>query len=222
MSVTQNIQKLRSQIPENVQLICVTKFHSDEIIMEAYHAGEKTFGESRVQEFLPKRERLPQDIHWHFIGHLQTNKVKYLIPGVDLIHGVDSIKLLETIDKQAQKSDCVVNCLLQVHIADEQTKFGFSPDELTALFETDFLKAYPNVSICGLMGMATFTDDHNQVRKEFKSLKKLFDTIKQNYQSDNPNFKELSMGMSDDYQIAIEEGSTMIRVGTLIFGEREY
>ncbi|MGI5975119.1 MAG: YggS family pyridoxal phosphate-dependent enzyme [Paludibacter sp.] len=222
MSVTQNIQRLRSQIPENVQLICVTKFHSDEIIMEAYNAGEKTFGESRVQEFLPKRERLPKDIHWHFIGHLQTNKVKYLIPGINLIHGVDSIRLLKTINNQAQKSDCVVNCLLQVYIADEQTKFGFSPDELTALFETDFLKAYPNVSICGLMGMATFTDDHNQVRKEFKSLKKLFDTIKQNYQSDNPNFKELSMGMSDDYQIAIEEGSTMIRVGTLIFGEREY
>ncbi len=148
--------------------------------------------------------------------------MKYLIPGVDLIHGVDSLRLLETIDKQAQKSDCVVNCLLQVHIADEQTKFGFSPDELTDLFETNFLKAYSNVSICGLMGMATFTDDHNQVRKEFKSLKKLFDAIRQNYQSDNPNFKELSMGMSDDYQIAIEEGSTMIRVGTLIFGEREY
>ncbi len=222
MSVTQNIQNIRSQIPENVQLICVTKFHSDEIIMEAYNAGEKVFGESRVQEFLPKKERLPKDIHWHFIGHLQRNKVKYLIPGVDLIHGVDSERLLKEIDRQAKNSDCVVNCLLQVHIADEQTKFGFSADELMALFQANFLKAYPNVCICGLMGMASFTDDHEQVRKEFKKLKQLFDTIQQDYQSGNPHFKELSMGMSDDYPIAVEEGSTMIRVGTLIFGEREY
>jgi pyridoxal phosphate enzyme (YggS family) len=222
MSVTQNIQNIRSQIPGYVQLICVTKFHSDEIIMEAYNAGEKAFGESRVQEFLPKRERLPKDIHWHFIGHLQRNKVKYLIPGVDLIHGVDSEKLLKEIDKQANSSDCVVNCLLQVHIADEQTKFGFSADELIALFQANFLKSYPNVRICGLMGMASFTDNHEQVRKEFKKLKQLFDTIQQDYQSGNPHFKELSMGMSDDYPIAVEEGSTMIRVGTLIFGEREY
>ena len=222
MSIKENILKLRQEIPENIQLICVTKFHTDAVIMEAYHAGEKVFGESRVQEFLPKRERLPKDIHWHFIGHLQRNKVKFLIPGVDLIHGVDSVRLLKEIDKQAKLSDCQVNCLLQVHIADEQTKFGFSAEELVALLQGNFSHNYPNINLCGLMGMATFTEDKAQVRKEFQSLKKLFDTLKKEYQADNPHFTELSMGMSDDYAIAIAEGSTMVRIGTAVFGAREY
>jgi len=190
--------------------------------MEAYDAGERIFGESRVQELVQKQPELPADIQWHFIGHLQTNKIKFIVPFVKLIHGVDSWKVLNEINKQAEKAAKKTACLLQVHIADEETKFGFSEEELIDLISGNELQNLHNVQIAGLMGMATFTENENQVRKEFRSLKILFDKIKSEYFSNDEAFCELSMGMSQDYQIAIEEGSTMIRIGTSIFGEREY
>ena len=222
MSVHQNIISIRKHIPAHVQLVCVSKFHPDEELLEAYNAGERVFGESKVQEMCGKQQRLPKDIHWHFIGHLQTNKIKQIVPFVDLIHGVDSFKLLVEINKQAEKQNRKVNCLLQVYIASEATKFGFSPDELKSLLATVEWQELKNINIAGLMGMATFTDDKNQIRSEFKSLKDLFDELKNTYFADNTSFKEISMGMSDDYQIAIEEGSTMVRVRSSIFGVRNY
>ena len=222
MSVLRNIQEIRNHVPANVKLVCVSKFHPESAIREAYEAGERIFGESRVQELLDKQPNLPADIHWHFIGHLQTNKIKYIVPFVDLIHGVDSLKVLKEIDKQAEKAGRVVSCLLQVHIAQEETKFGFSAGELAEMLESDEFREMKNVEISGLMGMATLTDNSSQIRQEFRKLKVLRDEIKQLYFTLNNSFTELSMGMSDDYLIAIEEGSTMIRIGTSIFGVREY
>lgn len=222
MSITQNLELIKQYIPDHVKLVCVTKFHPDETIMEAYRVGERIFGESKVQELAGKYQRLPKDIHWHFIGHLQTNKVKYLVPFVDLIQGVDSLKLLAEINKQAAKINRKINCLLQVHIATEDTKFGFSEQELIDCFESGEVQSYKNISLKGLMGMATFTDNQEQVQREFTGLKQLFDTIQTNYGSDYVDFKEISMGMSDDYQIAIEAGSTMVRIGSSIFGQRVY
>ena len=222
MSIQSNIQELRQHIPSDVKLVCVSKFHPAETVMEAYNAGERIFGESRVQELIQKQPELPADIQWHFIGHLQTNKIKFIVPFVKLIHGVDSWKVLNEINKQAEKAAKKTACLLQVHIADEETKFGFSEEELIDLISGNELQNLHNVQIAGLMGMATYTEDENQVRKEFRTLKVLFDKIKSEYFSDDEAFCELSMGMSQDYQIAIEEGSTMIRIGTSIFGEREY
>ena len=222
MSVLRNIQEIRNHIPANVKLVCVSKFHPESAVLEAYEAGERIFGESRVQELLDKQPNLPADIHWHFIGHLQTNKIKYIVPFVDLIHGVDSLKVLQEIDKQAEKVGRVVPCLLQVHIAQEETKFGFSAGELAEMLESDEFREMKNVVISGLMGMATLTDNSSQIRQEFRKLKVLRDEIKQLYFTLNNSFTELSMGMSDDYLIAIEEGSTMIRIGTSIFGVREY
>jgi pyridoxal phosphate enzyme (YggS family) len=222
MSVAENLTMIRAQIPAHVKLVCVSKFHPDSTIIEAYNAGERIFGESRVQELMEKQERLPKDIHWHFIGHLQTNKVKYLVPFVELIHGVDSLKLLSEINKQAEKINRVVNCLLQVHIATEETKFGFSAAEILELYQNKMLSDLSFIKVCGLMGMATFTDNHQQVRKEFKSLKSLFDIVKSDYADQDDHFSEISMGMSDDFQIAIEEGSTMVRIGSSIFGQRVY
>lgn len=222
MSIQNNINAIRLHIPSRVQLVCVSKFHSNNEILEAYQVGERIFGESKVQEMCDKHETLPKDIQWHFIGHLQTNKIKYIVPFVELIHGVDSIKLLEEINKQAQKSDKKVNCLLQVYIAKEDTKFGFTAEELVEFLKQDILKDFQHVSICGLMGMATFTNDKIQIRNEFKSLKSLFDTVKVDFFENKPEFKEISMGMSDDFQIAINEGSTMVRVGSSIFGARNY
>ena len=222
MSVLRNIQEIRNHIPANVKLVCVSKFHPESAVLEAYDAGERIFGESRVQELLDKQPNLPADIHWHFIGHLQTNKIKYIVPFVDLIHGVDSLKVLKEIDKQAEKAGRVVSCLLQVHIAQEETKFGFSAGELAEMLESDEFREMKNVVISGLMGMATLTDNSSQIRQEFRKLKVLRDEIKQLYFTLNNSFTELSMGMSDDYLIAIEEGSTMIRIGTSIFGVREY
>jgi pyridoxal phosphate enzyme (YggS family) len=222
MSICQNIELLRKKIPDNVKLVCVSKLHSTEEIIEAYNAGERIFGENKMQELLVKQQNLPENIEWHFIGHLQTNKVKYIVPFVSLIHGVDSLKLLKEIDKAASKNDKIVNCLVQIHIAEEDTKFGFSEDELIGVLEKAEMAELNNVNICGLMGMATFTSNQNQVRKEFRQLKTLFDKLKSTYFADNNHFKELSMGMSDDYQIAIEEGSTMVRIGTAIFGMRNY
>jgi len=220
--ITENLRQLRRNIPKHVQLVCVSKFHGMDEIREAYNSGERIFGESKVQELTAKHEQLPADIEWHFIGHLQSNKVKYIVPFVSLIHGVDSLKLLQEIDKQAQKVGRNVNCLLQVHIALEETKFGFNEEELLQLVESGDLKELKNITIFGLMGMATFTDNTEQVRSEFRTLKSLFDRIKTQEQDALPDFKILSMGMSDDYPIAIEEGSTMVRIGSKIFGQRLY
>ncbi len=222
MSIAENITLIRKQIPAQVKLVCVSKFHPDEAILEAYRVGERVFGESKVQEMTGKYERLPKDIDWHFIGHLQTNKVKYIVPYVSLIHGVDSEKLVSEIDKQAAKIGRKVNCLLQVHIATEETKFGFDEPELIQFFESGGLERYPNARLCGLMGMATFTSDKKQVQREFEQLKSIFDRLKASFFSKHPEFKEISMGMSDDFPIAIACGSTMVRIGSSIFGTRVY
>lgn len=222
MSIQSNIEAIRLHIPEGVELVCVSKFHPNESIIEAYEAGERVFGESKVQECCQKYETLPKDIRWHFIGHLQTNKVKYLVPFVSLIHGVDSLKLLQEIDKQAAKVGRVVDCLLQVHIAQEETKFGFSAEELKTALAADEWQQMSHIRLCGLMGMATFTDNRAQVCAEFRSLRGLFDEVKSTFFAHDDFFQHLSMGMSDDHLIAIAEGSTMVRVGSSIFGYRAY
>lgn len=220
-SISKNLLSVKNTLPGNVCLVAVSKLHPQEELVEAYSSGQRVFGESRVQELLQKQHNLPKDIEWHFIGHLQTNKVKDIVPFVSLIHGVDSIKLLQAIDKEAYKANRKVSCLLQVHIAQEDTKFGFSAEELKHLLNNG-IHQLSSVSICGLMGMATFTDNEAQVRSEFRSLKTLYDELKKAYFVEQEPFNTLSMGMSNDYKIAIEEGSTMVRVGSLIFGERKY
>lgn len=222
MSIEQNLLQLRGQIPAGVTLVAVSKTHPAEVVMQAYNAGQRVFGENRVQELLSKQPILPADIDWHLIGHLQTNKVKYIAPFVALIHSVDSLKLLKEINKEAAKNSRVIDCLLQVYIAQEETKFGLSLEELFELIENPEVQTLNNCRIVGLMGMATFTDNENQIRNEFRMLKGIFDTIKVRYNYLSPYFNEISMGMSSDYAIAIEEGTTMIRVGSAIFGEREY
>jgi len=220
MSIEKNLKKIRVQIPENVQLVCVSKFQPNKAILEAYHLGERIFGESRVQELCEKQKSLPGDIQWHFIGHLQTNKVKYIVPFVDLIHAVDSLRLLEEIDRNARKIGRVVRCLLEIHIARESSKFGFLPEQLIEMLKGEGWKNLHNVQICGLMGMATYTDNQTQIRQEFRNLKLLYDQLKDSFFSNEASFRELSIGMSNDFQIAIEEGSTIVRLGTCIFGER--
>ena len=222
MSIAQNIQEIRKNIPANVSLVCVSKFHPENAILEAYNCGERIFGESRVQELLAKQTKLPADIKWHFIGHLQSNKIKLILPTVSLIHGVDSSNLLKEINSRALKAGRVVSCLLQVHIAREETKFGFSMEEIRQMLSGIEFGSLENVQINGLMGMATLTDDKEQIRAEFRTLRQLYDELKREYFQNNENFCELSMGMSDDYQIAIDEGSTMVRIGSSIFGMREY
>ena len=222
MSIAQNIQEIRKNIPQNVSLVCVSKFHPENAILEAYNCGERIFGESRVQELLAKQTKLPADIKWHFIGHLQSNKIKLILPTVSLIHGVDSSNLLKEINSRALKAGRVVSCLLQVHIAREETKFGFSMEEIRQMLSGNEFGSLENVQINGLMGMATLTDDKEQIRAEFRTLRQLYDELKREYFQNNENFCELSMGMSDDYQIAIDEGSTMVRIGSSIFGMREY
>jgi len=222
MSIQTNILSIRQHIPPYVSLVCVSKFHPNEAIEEAYASGERVFGESKVQEMCGKHETLPADISWHFIGHLQTNKIKYIVPFVSLIHGVDSYKLLVEINKHAAKVGKIVNCLLQIHIAREETKFGFSEDELIEMLGVGEWKDLKNIQLYGLMGMATYTDNLEQIRTEFRGLKSLFDQAKTFYFALEPSFCELSMGMSDDYQIAIEEGSTLVRIGSSIFGTRQY
>jgi len=221
LSIQQNIKEIRTHIPGHVRLVCVSKFNPNEAILEAYDCGERVFGESKVQELCGKYDTLPKDISWHFIGHMQSNKIKYIVPFVELIHGVDSYKLLEEINKQAIKSEKIINCLLQVHIASEETKFGFSAEELLQTLTNGGWKELKNIRICGLMGMATYTRNRDQIRSEFKVLKSLFDQIKISFFENENSFSELSMGMSDDYQIAIEEGSTLVRIGSSIFGSRE-
>lgn len=213
-----NIEKIKQQIGQNVQLVAVSKTKPVELLMEAYNAGQRIFGENKVQEMVAKHEQMPNDIEWHMIGHLQSNKVKYIAPFVSLIHAVDSLKLLETINKEALKNNRIINCLLQIYIADEETKFGLDETELNTLIESETYKQMQNIKIVGLMGMATNTDDENKIRNEFKKLRSLFG----NSRFTNYDLRILSMGMSSDYKIAVEEGSTMVRVGSLIFGDRNY
>jgi pyridoxal phosphate enzyme (YggS family) len=220
MNIKNNINNLRQSIPPNCTLIAVSKTHPVEKVKEAYDAGQRAFGENRVQELTPKFEALPKDIEWHMIGHMQSNKVKYVAPFIHMIHSVDSYNLLEEINKQAAKVKRTISCLLQIHIAEEESKFGFSEQEALDLVHAGSVKNLNHVTIVGLMGMATFTDDKNQVRKEFKGLKSFFEKLKSSNLPSNVLMKELSMGMSGDYQIALEEGSTMVRVGSAIFGER--
>lgn len=212
--------RLKAGEKGNCKIVAVSKTKTPAEIMEAYNAGQRLFGENKVQELTDKYEKLPKDIEWHMIGHLQRNKVKYIAPFVSMIHSVDSVRLLEEINKQAAKHGRTIRCLLQAHIAEEETKFGFALDELKALFETETLAQYENVYIAGLMGMATFTDDESQIRREFRALKNTFEELKSRPLPPNAAMEELSMGMSGDYLIAIEEGSTMVRVGSAIFGER--
>jgi hypothetical protein len=221
MSIAHNIRTVTQTLEgTGCRLIAVTKTKPLEMLLEAYHAGCKTFGENRVQEMVEKYEQLPKDISWHLIGHLQTNKVKYMAPFVSLVHSVDSLKLLQEIDRQAAKYGRVIECLLQMYIAREETKFGLSFDEARELLAAPETAALANVRIIGLMGMATFTDDRAQIRAEFRSLKQFFESLKTAPLPPNAEMRELSMGMSGDYDIAVEEGSTLIRVGSSIFGSR--
>lgn len=222
MAIAENIKTILSEIPTNVTLVAISKTKPLEAITEAYNCGLRIFGENKVQELTAKYEQLPKDIEWHLVGHLQTNKVKYIAPFVSLIHSVDSLSLLKEIDKQGKKNNRIIRCLLQVYIASEETKFGLSEKELNELVNSKELSSFANVSICGLMGMATFTEDTSQIRKEFNSLYLIFQHLKATRYTNNPEFKEISMGMSSDYRIAIEEGSTMVRIGSDIFGERNY
>ena len=220
--VKENLETVRKTIPSGVLLVAVSKTKPVEDIQEAYDAGQRVFGENHALEMRDKHEVLPKDIEWHFIGHLQTNKIKYIISFARMIHSIDTFNLLQAVNKEAAKHDRVVDCLLQFHIAEEETKFGFTLDEIETQNFASILASMKNVRICGVMGMATNTDDMNQVRKEFRHLKEIFNTLKVKYFTDCEWFKEISMGMSHDYPIAIEEGSTMVRVGSKIFGERNY
>lgn len=221
-TISDNIIQFNSEIPTNVQLVAVSKTKPNKDILEAYEAGQRIFGENKVQELVSKAETLPSDIEWHFIGHLQTNKVKYIAPFVSLIHAVDSLKLLQEINKQAKKNQRIINCLLQFHIAEEETKFGLDLEEANSILNDALFSTFKNVQIIGVMGMATYTDDTVQIKREFTHLYQIFQDLKTRYFTNAIFFKEISMGMSGDYPLAIEEGSTMIRVGSSIFGERNY
>ncbi len=222
MDIAGNIKKLKKEIKAGVCLVAVSKTKPNEDILEAYHAGHKVFGENKIQDLVKKAEELPKDIEWHFIGHPQTNKVKYIAPFISLIHGVDSLKLLKMINKEGKKNNRVISCLLQFHIAEEQTKFGLDLNEAKAILGSEEFSELTNVEVKGVMGMATYTKDEFQIRKEFRELKSVFNSIKEAYFVNQDSFCEISMGMSGDYKIAIEEGSTMVRVGSIIFGERIY
>ena len=222
MSIAQNIVQLKTSLPQGVTLVAVSKFHPVEALWEAYNAGQRVFGESRAQELSAKQKVLPEDIEWHFIGHLQTNKIKYMIPYVAMIHGIDSYKLLAEVNKQAVKAGRTVNCLLQIHVAQEETKFGFSPEECKEMLNVGEWKELTHVRIRGLMGMASNTDCIEQINREFCSLNRLFNEIKTTWFTHSDTFCELSMGMSHDYHEAIAAGSTLVRVGSKIFGERNY
>ncbi len=222
MDIQANLKEVLDQLPEGVRLVAVSKFHPNEAIEEAYKVGQRIFGESREQELSTKYETLPKDIEWHFIGHLQTNKVKYIAPYIAMIHAVDSYKLLAEIDKQAAKYNRVIPCLLEIHIAQEESKYGFTFDTCRQMLEEGGWKQLKHVCIAGVMGMGTNTDDEKEVEKEFRSLADFFQSLKQDYFSQTDSFKEISMGMSHDYQIAIKCGTTLVRVGSKIFGERIY
>ena len=220
MSIKDNLLSIKQSLPSHVTLVAVSKTKPVSDLMEAYEAGQRIFGENKIQEMAAKHEEMPKDIEWHMIGHVQTNKVKYMAPFVSLVHGVDSLKLLKEINKQAKKNDRVINCLLQMHIAEEETKFGMNEAELNELLTSDEFAQMQNIKVTGLMGMATFTDNETQIKKEFSHLKAIFDNMRQKTETTNLKPQTLSMGMSGDYKIAIECGSTMIRVGSSIFGSR--
>jgi len=222
MSVHENLQRLRETIPAHVTLVAVSKTKPDEEIMEAYRAGQRDFGENKVQDLVAKKERLPGDIRWHMIGHLQSNKVKYLASFVHLLHGVDSLKLLDVINREAEKNQRTIDCLLQVRIAREETKFGLTEGELMDLIGSQQYKEMQHIRIRGLMGMATYTENSDQIREEFRLLKRIFDELKGSQFRQQPSFDQLSCGMSDDYGLAIQEGSNLVRIGSLIFGPRNY
>ena len=216
MSITKNLNKIKASLPENVTLVAVSKTKPIPDLMEAYQAGQRIFGENKIQEMTEKWEAMPKDIEWHMIGHVQSNKVKFMAEYVSLIHGVDSLKLLEEINKQAKKHNRIIDCLLQIYIAEEETKFGLNENELNELLASNEFKSLQNIQIVGLMGMATFTENQNQIKKEFTHLKSIFDNLK----STIYNLQSLSMGMSGDYKLAMECGSTMVRIGSSIFGGR--
>jgi pyridoxal phosphate enzyme (YggS family) len=218
--IQEEIKRIQAELPESVRLVAVSKFHPVEALQEAYDAGQRIFGESKVQEMTQKYEVLPKDIQWHFIGHLQTNKIKYMAPYVALIHGVDSYKLLAEINKQAAKAGRIIPCLLQIHIAQEETKFGFSTDECRAMLEAGEWKTLSNVRIAGVMGMATNTDDEQEWRRCFREIHSIAKQLLNHSELLNNSELNISMGMSDDYLVAIEEGSTMVRIGSTIFGTR--
>jgi len=220
MDIKSNIQSLKAKIPEYVKIVAVSKTKPNEDILQAYETGHRIFGENKVQDLAKKYEELPKDIQWHFIGHLQSNKVKYVAPFVAMIHAVDSLKLLKMINKEAIKNNRIIDYMFQLHIAVEDTKFGLSYEELNTIVGSEDFESLKNVNLRGLMGMATYTDDEQLIKKEFSGLRNHFDTIRQEYFSQNDDFNELSIGMSSDYEIAIENGSTMVRIGSTIFGER--
>lgn len=222
MSIAQNLEAVRRQLPQGVRLVAVSKTHPVEVLMEAYNAGQRIFGENKVQEMRLKQQVMPADVQWHMIGHLQTNKVKQLVPFVSMIHSVDSQRLLETINSEACKHNRLIDCLLQVHIAQEDTKFGFADDELRDLLRTGLLTQMANVRVVGLMGMASVSDCEEQISAEFAHLRQLFDELKAQHFAADAHFCEMSMGMSHDYPLAIAQGSTMVRVGSRIFGQRNY
>jgi len=222
MNIQFKLRDILDKLPDPVKLIAVSKTKPIEDIREAYDAGQRIFGENKVQDLVAKQPLLPGDIEWHFIGHMQTNKVKYIAPFISIIHAVDSLKLLKEINKQAVKHVRNIDCLLQFHIAEEASKFGFSIDEAVEVLKSENYKNLKNVNIIGVMGMSTFTSNTDQVRKEFQTLKRIFDKLKNDFFADTDQFQEISMGMSGDFHLAIEEGSTMIRIGTAIFGERNY
>ncbi|MDT0644876.1 YggS family pyridoxal phosphate-dependent enzyme [Zunongwangia sp. F363] len=218
MDIAANIKKYKEELPENVKLVAISKTKPNEDLLEAYNAGQRIFGENKIQEMTEKWEQLPKDIEWHMVGHVQRNKVKYMAPYIGLIHAVDSLKLLKEINKQAKKVDRKINCLLQIKIAEEDSKFGISAEEAEEILNSEAYSKMQNTEVIGLMGMATFTDDENQVKTEFMKLKSIFKDFKEKH----PSLKELSLGMSDDYKIALECGTTMVRIGSNIFGERNY
>jgi pyridoxal phosphate enzyme (YggS family) len=220
MSISQKINTILEKIPDHVKLVAVSKTKPKEDISVAYKGGYRIFGENKPQELAQKYKDLPKDIEWHFIGHLQTNKVKYIAPFVHLVHAVDSMKLMKEINKQAAKNNRIINCLLQFHIASEENKFGLNMVEAKALLDSDDFSSLHSIQIAGVMGMATYTDQEDVIRKEFGNLKAIFDHLKTDYFCDKEEFKEISMGMSGDYELAIDEGSTMIRLGSSIFGSR--
>ncbi|MBR5855737.1 MAG: YggS family pyridoxal phosphate-dependent enzyme [Bacteroidales bacterium] len=222
MSIAQEIININSELPSSARLVAVSKFHPAESVMEAYNAGQRIFGESRPQELSAKAPVLPSDIEWHFIGHLQTNKLKMVIPYVSLIHSVDSKRLLMEINKYAVARGLKVNCLLELFVATEESKQGFSQEELYEILDEVAENPLEGVELCGLMGMASFTDDEDLIRSEFKKLSGVFNSVRTGYPDKFPNFNQLSMGMSNDYRIALEYGSTLVRIGTRIFGERVY
>ncbi len=220
MDIGKNISEIKSSLPERIKLVAVSKTKPPEIIEEAYKSGHKIFGENKVQELVQKYSILPKDIEWHFIGHLQSNKTKYLVPFVSMIHGIDSFKILKSVDKEAVKVNRIIPCLLQFHIAKESTKFGLSEEEGIEILESVTFRSMRNICIAGVMGMATYTSDITIIRDEFRTLKSIFLKIKERYFRNSAEFKEISMGMSDDYVTAVEEGSTIVRIGSKIFGSR--